>query len=52
MGRQLLMVGFLLDWFFALNNPIWILGVAFFMTTVVSITAVGTYRKTLYYNLP
>jgi putative ABC transport system permease protein len=53
MGRQLLMVGFLLDWFFALNNPIWILGVAFFMTTVTSIAAVRSTGKrfiTIYLN--
>ena len=40
MTVQLLLVGFLLDWVFALNNPIWILGVALFMTTIASITAV------------
>ena len=42
---QLLLVGFLLDWVFALNNPFWILGVAFFMATIASITAVGRTQK-------
>ena len=45
MTSQLLLVGFLLDWVFALNNPIWILGVALFMTTIASITAVGSTSK-------
>ncbi|GIT04425.1 MAG: hypothetical protein CM1200mP28_16840 [Deltaproteobacteria bacterium] len=47
MTVQLLLVGFLLDWVFALNNPIWILGVALFMTTIASITAVGRTAKDL-----
>ena len=42
MAGQLLLVGFLLDWVFALNNTSWILGVALFKTTIASITAVGT----------
>ena len=53
MTGQLLLVGFLLDWVFALNNPLWILGVALFMTTIASITAVGrTNRRfaTIYLN--
>ena len=45
MTVQLLLVGFLLDWVFALNNPVWILGVALFMTTIASITAVGRTSK-------
>jgi len=45
MTAQLLLVGFLLDWVFALNNPVWILGVALFMTTIASITAVGRTNK-------
>ena len=45
MVGQLLLVGFLLDWVFALNNPFWILGVALFMATIASITAVGRTRK-------
>ena len=45
MTAQLLLVGFLLDWVFALNNPVWILGVALFMTTIASITAVGRTSK-------
>jgi len=45
MTGQLLLVGFLLDWVFALNNPVWILGVALFMTTIASITAVGRTSK-------
>ncbi len=45
MTVQLLLVGFLLDWVFALNNPVWIIGVALFMTTIASITAVGITRK-------
>ena len=53
MVGQLLMVGFLLDWVFKLNNPIWIIGVAFFMATIASITAVGRAVKrfsTIYLN--
>ena len=53
MVGQLLLVGFLLDWVFALNNPFWILGVALFMATIASITAVGRTRKrfsTIYLN--
>ena len=45
MTAQLLLVGFLLDWVFALNNPVWILGVALFMATIASITAVGSTSK-------
>ena len=45
MTAQLLLVGFLLDWVFALNNPVWILGVAMFMTIIASITAVGRTNK-------
>ena len=45
MTAQLLLVGFLLDWVFALNNPVWILGVALFMTAIASITAVGRTNK-------
>ena len=45
MVGQLLLVGFLLDWVFALNNPFWILGIALFMATIASITAVGRTRK-------
>ena len=53
MVGQLLLVGFLLDWVFALNNPFWILGVAMFMATIASITTVGSTRKrfsTIYLN--
>ena len=53
MAGQLLLVGFLLDWVFALNNTSWILGVALFMTTIASITAVGRTQKrfsTIYLN--
>ena len=53
MVGQLLLVGFLLDWVFALNNPFWILGVALFMATIASITAVGRTQKrfsTIYLN--
>ena len=45
MTVQLLLVGFLLDWVFTLNNPVWILGVALFMTTIASITAVRSTSK-------
>ena len=45
MTAQLLLVGFLLDWIFALNNPVWILIVGLFMTTISSITAVGSTNK-------
>ena len=45
MTAQLLLVGFLLDWIFALNNPIWILIMVLFMTTISSITAVGNTNK-------
>ena len=45
MPAQLLLVGFLLDWVFALYNPVWILGLALFMTTIASITAVGRTTK-------
>ena len=45
MTTQLLLVGFLLDWIFTLNNPIWILIVALFMTTISTITAVGSTNK-------
>ena len=50
---QLLIVGFLLDWVFTLSNPLWILGVAIFMTTTASITAVrrtGGRFTTIYLN--
>ena len=53
MAGQLLLVGFLLDWVFALNNPFWILGVALVMTTIASITAVSRTQKrfsTIYLN--
>ena len=45
MTVQLLLVGFFLDWIFALNNPVWILIVGLFMTTISSITAVGSTSK-------
>ena len=45
MTAQLLLVGFLLDWIFALNNPVWILIVGLIMTTISSITAVGSTNK-------
>ncbi len=45
MTVQLMIVGFLLDWIFAMNNPIWILVVGLAMTTISSITAVGGTRK-------
>ena len=45
MTAQLMLVGFLLDWIFAMNNPLWILIVGLFMTTISSITAVGSTNK-------
>ena len=45
MTVQLLFVGFILDWIFALNNPLWILVVGLLMTSVASITAVGRTRR-------
>jgi putative ABC transport system permease protein len=45
MVGQLLLIGFLLDWIFTLNNPWWILGIALFMATTAAVTAVGRTKK-------
>ncbi|MBF0276618.1 MAG: iron export ABC transporter permease subunit FetB [SAR324 cluster bacterium] len=53
MVLQLLLVGFILEWIFTLENFIWILGMALLMASVASISAVNRTRRkfsAIYWN--
>lgn len=45
MTTQLLLIGYLLHWVFALDNLVWILGLALAMTLIASSSAVGRTRR-------
>ena len=45
MVTQLLLVGFVLKWIFAWDNPFWVVGLALIMATVASVSAVNRTRR-------
>ncbi|MGD1908230.1 MAG: iron export ABC transporter permease subunit FetB [Leptolyngbyaceae cyanobacterium] len=50
---QLLLVGYILGWVFTLDNPVWVLGLAFTMSAIAGNAAVNRTRRrfpTIYWN--